>query len=308
MQWAEITVRTTQEATEAVANLFTEAGATGVIIEDPGLVEQYRSVGAWDYCDLPVSTETDVRVVGYLPVLPELEEQLAEFRHRVSLLRDLLDMGPGDITSRVVEEEDWANGWKKYYHPLRVGTRLVIKPSWEIFEATEQDLVIELDPGMAFGTGTHATTTLCMEAMETYLKPDMSVVDVGTGSGVLAIAAAKLGANPVLAVDLDPVAVRVAKENVETNLVADQVHVLHGDLLQKVTQPADMVVANIIANIIMGMVRDVPVILKPCGFFVASGIIDERLEEVKAAICQAGLSIIEIKQKDGWAAVIAQKE
>jgi ribosomal protein L11 methyltransferase len=309
MQWAEVTVVTTQEATEAVANLFAEAGATGVVIDDPQLVEQYRQTGSWDYCDLPVSKETDVRVVGYLPVLPGLDDQLTALRGNIARLRNFLsDIGSGQISWRVVEDEDWANGWKRYYHPLRIGTRLVIKPSWEDYNAAPQDLIIELDPGMAFGTGTHATTTLCMEAVEFYIQPGMSVIDVGTGSGVLAITAAKLGAFPVLAVDLDPVAVGVAKENIIINKVDDQVEVLQGDLLRSVTQPADMVVANIVADIIIGMVCDVLYILKPHGIFIASGIIDERLEEVKTAILQTGLSIADVRQKEGWAVIIARKE
>lgn len=309
MQWAEITVCTTQEATEAVANLFVELGATGVIIDDPQLVERHRDAGAWDYCDLPVSSETGVRVVGYLPVLPSLEDQLGELKRNIEQTRKFFsDIGPGTVTWRAVQEEDWANGWKKYFHPLRVGTHLVIKPSWESFRAVPQDIVIELDPGMAFGTGTHATTTLCMEMLETYLKPDMSVIDVGTGSGVLAITAAKLGACSVLAVDLDPVAVRVASENIAINKVVAQVDTLQGDLLQHVTQPADMVIANIIANVIIGMATDVVHSLKPHGLFLASGIIDERLAEVEAAIRQVGLAVIEIRQKDGWAAIIARKE
>lgn len=309
MQWAEITVRTTQEATEAVANLFTEAGAAGVVIDDPQLPEKYRHAGTWDYCDLPVSTETDVRVLGYLPVLPNLEERLAELGRKVELLRDFLsDVGAGEISWRKVEEEDWANGWKKYYHVMRIGTRLVIKPSWEAYNAAPEDLVIEMDPGMAFGTGTHATTTLCMETMEKYVQPAMSVIDVGTGSGVLAVTAAKLGAAPILAVDLDPVAVKTAAENVLINNVAGQVTVVEGDLLKKAGQPADLVVANIVADVIMRMIDDVLYILKPQGLFIASGIIDERLEAVKTAMVKAGLALLEIRRQEGWAAIVARKE
>jgi len=308
MQWAEITVRTTQEATEAVADLFTEAGAAGVIIDDPQLVEQYRGKGVWDYCDLPVSPDRDVRVTSYLPVITGWEDQLAELRRKVSLLPAFLDTGPGEITWRLVEEEDWANGWKKYYHPLRIGEKLVIKPSWEDYTPAPQELVIELDPGMAFGTGTHATTTLCMEAMEHYIKPGMSLIDVGTGSGVLAITAAKLGASPVLAVELDPMAVRVATENVRANHVAAQVEIRQGDLLQSVSQAADVVVANIVADVIIGMVPAVSAVLKPHGLFIASGIIDERLEDVKTAIGGAGLFAVGVRQRDGWASIVARKE
>ena len=308
MQWAEITVRTTQEATEAVADLFTAAGAAGVIIDDPQLVEQYRGKGVWDYCDLPVSPDHDVRVTGYLPVMAGWEEQLAEVRRKVKLLPAFLDAGPGEISWRLVEEEDWANGWKKYYHPLRIGEKLVIKPSWEVYNPVSHELVIELDPGMAFGTGTHATTTLCMEAMEQYLKPGMSLIDVGTGSGVLAITAAKLGAAPVLAVELDPVAVRVATDNVRVNQVAAQVEVRQGDLLQSVSQAADVVVANIVANVIIAMVPAVLAVLKSHGLFIASGIIDERLEDVKRAMAGTGLSTVDVRHKDGWAVIVARRE
>jgi len=308
MQWAEITVRTTQEATEAVADLFTAAGAAGVIIDDPQLVEQYRGKGVWDYCDLPVPPDGDVRVTGYLPVIAGWEEQLAELSGRVRLLPAFLDAGPGEITCRLVEEEDWANGWKKYYHPLRIGKKLVIKPSWEDYTPAAHELVIELDPGMAFGTGTHATTTLCMEALEHYIKPGTSLIDVGTGSGVLAITAAKLGASPVLAVELDPVAVRVATENVRANQVAAQVEVRQGDLLQSVSRAADLVVANIVADVIIGLAPAVSAVLKSGGLFIASGIIDERLENVKTALGRAGLSTVEMKQRDGWAAIVARKE
>jgi ribosomal protein L11 methyltransferase len=309
MKWAEITVHTTQEATEAVAHIFATVGATGVIIEDPQLVEQYRNSGCWDYCDLPVSEDTMVRVIGYLPMLSDWANALEEIRRRVDELDECgLDKGSGEITWTDIAEEDWATGWKKYYHPVRVGHRLVIKPSWEEFASEPQDLIIELDPGMAFGTGTHATTTLCMEAIETYLKPGMSVVDVGTGSGVLAVAAAKLGASSVLAIDLDPVAVKAAQENVVMNDAQNLVRVLHGDLLQRVTEPADMVVANIIANVIIGMAADVPKIMKPQGLFIASGIIDERLAEVKEAIAHAGLHTLLVQQKNGWSAIIARKE
>jgi len=309
MKWAEVTVHTTREATEAVAHFFEEAGITGVIIEDPQLIEEYRHAGQWDYCDLPISTETMVRVIGYLPVLPDLQQKIAQITQKVERLGDFgLDKGSGEILCCEVEEEDWANGWKKHFHAVRVGRQLVVKPSWEAFEASGQDLIIELDPGMAFGTGTHATTTLCMEIMETQLRPGMTVVDVGTGSGILAITAAKLGAGSVLAVDLDPVAVKVATENVEMNGLSGPIIVQQGDLLQNVDAPVDLVVANIIANVIIAMAPEVPLIMKKRGIFIGSGIIDDRLPEVIEAIGRAGLKIEEVIQKDGWAAIVARKE
>ncbi|MDD4334813.1 MAG: 50S ribosomal protein L11 methyltransferase, partial [Desulfotomaculaceae bacterium] len=204
--------------------------------------------------------------------------------------------------------EDWAGAWKKYYKPVRVGRRLVIKPSWEDYQPLAGDLIIEMDPGMAFGSGTHATTALCLRLLEKYVRPGSSVYDIGTGSGILAIAAARLEAGKVRAVDIDPVACKTAAENVAGNNAGTVVSVQQGNLAEPLPYGADLIVANIIANVIAGFAPHAAAALKPGGIFIASGIIRERAEMVRKAFAAAGLAICE-EQADGlWIAIAANKE
>jgi ribosomal protein L11 methyltransferase len=264
MEWAEISIQTTHEATEAVAEIFHGLGTSGVVIEDPELINSYRRSGAWDYCDIPEVKDTaTVTVRAYLPVDDALDGKLRLLEARVAdLVRYDIDKGRGRISWREVKEEDWANAWKEHFHPVRIGERLVIKPSWEEYAAGDGELVIELDPGMAFGTGTHATTAMGLRLLEEVVRPGDTVFDIGTGSGILAVAAAKLGAATVRAVDLDPVAVRVAGENVAANAVGDRVTVVAGDLLTGFEGKADVIIANIVADVIIRLVPDVPSRLK----------------------------------------------
>ncbi|VBB06096.1 s-adenosyl-l-methionine-dependent methyltransferase [Lucifera butyrica] len=309
MKWAEITIQTSHEATEAVANIFHDLGASGVVIEDPELINSYKRSGTWEYCDLPDESDTDVVTVkAYLPVDDLLDDKLKRFEQRVDeLASHNLDKGRGDINWREVKEEDWATAWKDYFHPALVGDRIVIKPSWEDYQPGEKEIVIELDPGMAFGTGTHHTTQLCIRSLEEYVKPGDVVFDVGTGSGILAIAAAKLGANEVYAVDFDALAVTVANENILKNAAQDVVTVAQGDLLSKVDGKADLIVANIIADIIIKMLNEVPLRLKPGGIFIASGIIAERVSDVTAAMLTLHLDIEKVMEQGGWAAIVARQ-
>ncbi len=307
MKWAEISIQTSHEATEAVADIFHDLGASGVVIEDPELINTYRRSGSWDYCDIPEELETEVVTIkAYLPVDELLDDKLRVFEERVNRLHEHdLDKGRGCINCREVQEEDWASSWKEYFHPVRVSEHIVIKPSWEDYLPVEGDIIIELDPGMAFGTGTHHTTAMCIRCLEDVIKPGNIVFDVGTGSGILAVAAAKLGASRVHAVDLDPVAVRVAKENVAFNNVTATVGVTQGDLLTGVDGKADVIVANIIADIIIKMLPDVRTRLADNGLFIASGIIAERLGDVTAALIESGLVIDKAIEEGGWVAIVA---
>ncbi|MCE5287013.1 MAG: 50S ribosomal protein L11 methyltransferase [Pelosinus sp.] len=309
MNWTEISIRTTHEATEAVANIFHDLGASGVVIEDPELVNSYRRAGAWDYCDIPEVLDTETVVVkAYLPADKELEGKLRIFKQRVNELAEHnLDKGQGLIECREIHEEDWANSWKEFFHPIKVGQRIVIKPSWEEYTKAADEIVIELDPGMAFGTGTHHTTTMCIRCLEEIIKPNDTVFDVGTGSGVLAVAAAKLGARKVTAVDFDNVAVRVALENAVINKVEQQVQVGQSDLMAEITGQADVIIANIIADIIIRMLPAVTEKLKDTGYFIASGIIAERLSDVTAAVLENKLIIERVIEEGGWAAMVIRK-
>ncbi|MGL5715151.1 MAG: 50S ribosomal protein L11 methyltransferase, partial [Paraclostridium sp.] len=217
-----------------------------------------------------------------------------------------INIGEAIVELSQVDEEDWANEWKNYYKPTKVGQKVVVKPTWEEYELQDGDLIIELDPGMAFGTGTHETTTMCIQQLEKYVKPDTKVFDIGCGSGILAIAAAKLGAKDVLAVDLDEVAVKVSKENIELNKVENEVNALHGNLMEVVTDKADIVVANIIADIIKILAKDIKNFMKDDAVFISSGIIHAKVEEVKEALVENGLEIIEVQSLGEWNAIVSK--
>ena len=309
MKWAEISIQTTHEAAETVANIFHELGSSGVVIEDPELVNSYLTSGVWDYSDIPKENNTDVVTVkAYLPVDDQLDDKLRNFEEEFQQISFRgMDKGRGEMKCREVQEEDWASSWKEFFHPIKVGQYIVIKPSWEEYAAAADDLVIELDPGMAFGTGTHQTTSMCCRALEEVVKHGDLVFDVGTGSGILSIAAAKLGATSVKAVDLDNVAVRVANENVAINHVEHIVKVTEGDLLTGFVGQADIVIANIIADVVIKLLVDIPGRLKENGIFIASGIITERLSDVAAAMLEQNLLVEKVIEEGGWVAIIARK-
>ncbi|MCF6095931.1 50S ribosomal protein L11 methyltransferase [Thermovorax subterraneus] len=305
MKWLEIKVKTSTEAIEAIANIFYEAGATGVVIEDPK--DLLNREDRWDYVEIPEGVDLEQAVVtGYLPESEQVNELIQEIGRRIAELpRYGLDLGSGEMEVSFVEESDWANAWKAYYQILRIGKRLVIKPSWLDYEPKAQEVMIELDPGMAFGTGTHETTAMCLELLEKYVKEGQTVIDVGCGSGILSIAAAKLGAAKVLAIDKDQVAVKVARENVERNGVG-QVEVVRGDGLKGTNFKADIIVANIIADVIVEMVADAAANLKDGGFFICSGIIKDKKFYVCRALEKAGFDVVEEMEKGDWITLVSR--
>ena len=308
MQWAEVSVDTSHEATDLVSEILQELGAAGVVIEDPALLNEYIRSGLWDYTDLKESEETEVvRVKAYWALDEELEGKLQNLSERLaSLAQHGIDKGAGAVSWKAVADEDWAETWKEFFHTEKVGARTVIKPTWEEYEAKAGEIVVELDPGAAFGTGQHATTSLCIRALEELVRPGMTVFDVGTGSGVLAIVAAKLGAKRVEAVDFDPVAVRVARENVRQNGAEGVVHTERSDLLKSVAGEADLIIANIIADIIVRLFGEVKGSLAAGGTMLLSGIIEDRLADVVEAAGQHGFSVEKIEQEKGWAAVVVK--
>ena len=308
MQWAEVSVDTSHEATDLVSEILQELGAAGVVIEDPALLNEYIRSGLWDYTDLKESEETEVvRVKAYWALDEELEGKLQNLSERLaSLAQHGIDKGAGAVSWKAVADEDWAETWKEFFHTEKIGARTVIKPTWEEYEAKAGEIVVELDPGAAFGTGQHATTSLCIRALEDLVRPGMTVFDVGTGSGVLAIVAAKLGAKRVEAVDFDPVAVRVARENVRQNGAEDIVRTERSDLLKSVAGEADLIIANIIADIIVRLFGEVKGSLAAGGTMLLSGIIEDRLADVVEAAGQHGFSVEKIEQEKGWAAIIVK--
>ena len=308
MQWAEVSVDTSHEATDLVSEILQELGAAGVVIEDPALLNEYIRSGLWDYTDLKESEETEVvRVKAYWALDDELEGKLQNLSERLaSLAQHGIDKGAGAVSWKAVADEDWAETWKEFFHTEKIGARTVIKPTWEEYEAKAGEIVVELDPGAAFGTGQHATTSLCIRALEDLVRPGMTVFDVGTGSGVLAIVAAKLGAKRVEAVDFDPVAVCVARENVRQNGAEDVVRTERSDLLKSVAGEADLIIANIIADIIVRLFGEVKGSLAAGGTMLLSGIIEDRLADVVEAAGRHGFSVEKIEQEKGWAAIIVK--
>ena len=209
------------------------------------------------------------------------------------------------VETEGVEQEDWQNGWRKYYHPLEIGKRLAVVPSWQQYDTDRVKLI--LDPGLAFGTGGHETTSLCMEALDERVTGGERVLDIGTGSGILAIAALKLGAAVAEGVDIDPVAVRTAGENAALNGVQDKLTVLVGDLSDKASGKYDIITANIVANAILSLAPAVPGLMAEGATFIASGIIDSRKDEVIAGLEKAGLAVVEVKEKRGWECIVCKK-
>ncbi len=309
--WIEVTIKTTTEAVEPITNILYEQGAGGAVIEDPkDFLFQKKNELDWDYVEEEVfkkNEEEDVLIKTYVSEEKNVMEFVEIIKQKVLGLKDFgIDIGEGSVSLDQVNEADWANAWKAYYKPTKVGQRVVVKPTWEDYTVQEGDLIIELDPGMAFGTGTHETTSMCIRELEKYVNKDSKVFDIGCGSGILAIAAAKLGAKEVIAVDLDEVAVKVAKENVIENKVEENVSVMHGNLTDVIKDKADVIVANIIADIIKILAKDVQNFMKEDAIFISSGIILDKVEEVKESLIENGFEIVEVQKLGEWSAIVSK--
>ncbi|WP_096434593.1 50S ribosomal protein L11 methyltransferase [Alteribacter populi] len=311
MKWSEISIHTTQEAVEPVSNILHEAGASGVVIEDPDDLTRSWDTTLGEVYQLSPDDYPNEGVIlkAYLPVNSFLGETVDEIKEAINnLLVYDIDLGHNTVSLSEVNEEEWATAWKKYYKPVKVSEHITITPTWEEYEkVAENELVIELDPGMAFGTGTHPTTVLCIQALDKYIRQGDSVLDVGTGSGVLSIASAKLGASEVLALDLDEVAVNSAKLNVKLNKVQDHIQVKQNNLLEHVEEKPDLIVANILAEVIVRMTDDAYETLKPGGTIITSGIIKGKKELVKKSLIESGFVIAETIEMEDWISIIAKK-
>lgn len=310
MRWARISVVTTHEGADLIANILMELGAAGTEIDDPSLVNEYIDAGLWDYTDLPRAEDTEtVTVRAYLPEDARLESSLLALAERIAALRHAgAALGAGTISHSFVADEDWAETWKAYIHTEKIGERIVIRPTWEEYTPSADEIVIELDPGAAFGTGAHATTAMCLRWLEHLVSPGMRVYDVGCGSGILAVAAAKLGAGEVIAMDYDPVAVSVAEENIRQNNVHNVV-ACESDLLSACegAAPAELITANIIADVIVRLFAQLDRHLALGGTLLASGIIDDRIADVEHAAAQHGFTVLDMTCEKEWAAMIIRR-
>ncbi|MBU5427126.1 50S ribosomal protein L11 methyltransferase [Tissierella pigra] len=307
MNWTEVKIKTTAELEDLVSSILYDAGATGLAIEDPrDILELSKYKENWDFVDPDlINIESDeISIKAYFSEEENVEEIIEEIKIRMKA-NSTIALGSNEINIAVINDEDFADSWKKYYKPLRIGKKILIKPSWEECTLEEDDILIELDPGMAFGTGTHETTIMCTEALEEYVKQGDTVYDIGCGSGILSIVAAKLGAKKVVGVDLDEVCVKVSNENIQLNNVSDIVEIKNGNLLDVVEGKANIIVSNIIAEIIAKMTKDLKAYLKDSGIFITSGIIIEKIDLVEKALIENGFKILEIKKQNSWACIIA---
>ena len=304
--WQELTITVSREAEEAVSNILIDLGSQGVAIDDSA--DYLGEAGPFGEVLPQVEQLNTVAITAYYPETANLEMIRQEVKERLAQLRDFgLDIGETQLTTQQLAEEDWADNWKKYFEPARVTHDLTIVPSWTDYEATIGEKIIKLDPGMAFGTGTHPTTKMSLFVLEQILRGGETVLDVGTGSGVLSIASSLLGAKDIYAYDLDEVAVRVAQENIELNPDMENIHVASGDLLRGVEIEADVIVANILADILVNLTDDAYRLLKDEGYLIMSGIISEKWNLVRESAEAAGFFLETHMIQGEWNACVFKK-
>lgn len=310
MNYKEITIMINHELEPFIADILNEVGANGVVIEDSlelkkGRIETFGEIYELNPADYP---EKDVRVKVYFSELDYSDALIDAIKAKVHQLQDV-EVTRLELSTSEVQEEDWANEWKNHFHAFKASERFVVVPSWEAYDQQNDDeFIIKLDPGMAFGTGDHATTSMCLKLIEKYVKPSQSVIDVGTGSGILSIAAQRLGAGPIKALDLDSVAVRVAVDNFEKNDCADDIIAEPGNLLTGETEKRDVIFANILAHIVDLMIDDSYKLLNDNGLLITSGIILEKEAMIVEHLERVGYTILEITRESGWIAIAALKE
>ena len=291
MEWLEVSVAVEPEAAEAVAEVFSRYAPQGVVID----------LGTGDE-----AAARQVTVKAYLAVDDDIAGRRQKVEEALWHLHHIWPVIPEPAFTPILDQ-DWTAGWKESIPVLHLGRRVVIKPSWREYTAQPDELLLEMDPGLAFGTGLHPTTQLCVEALEDLMQPGMRVLDLGTGTGILALIAAKLGAADILAVDNDVNAVAVARRNARANDAAHQIRVVHGSLAE-VGEPYDLVVANILAHIIIDMASSgLDTRIRRGGMLVTSGILAEQADEVAAALAVHGLSVVERRQRDEWVALVVRK-
>ncbi len=322
MQWLELTIKTTPQVIDLVAASLTMLGFDSFIIDDETDFNEFLENNRqyWDYVDEELSASmaglSQIRL--YVEDGPQAPEQISYLRSALDDMRkQYADLNPGPLSLQCenVRDEDWENNWKQYYQPIPIGKRLLVVPMWLEPENPENRVEVRLDPGMIFGTGAHASTQMCMKELEALIKGGERVIDLGSGSGILSITALLLGAASAIGVDIDPKAEDIARENAAINKLYDnRFTACTGDVIGDASRmqelsatPYDIVLANIVADVIIPLAPVIPYFLKPEGFFICSGILNSRLDEVKAAIAAAGLQILSIDTMDDWCRITATK-
>ena len=308
--WIEITIHTTNEASEIVESILLDYGSTGVAIEDPTTLEEnlhddFGTIVELSPTDYP---EVGVIVKGYINELNFDDETFNRFKDELEQLGKNINIGEFfKIETTTIKDSDWENSWKDYFDILNIGEKFVIVPTWREYENTDNKYIINIDPGMAFGTGGHETTSLCIKNLEKYVKPHDNVIDVGCGSGILSIAASYLTDGSLKAVDLDKLAVDVSRENFALNNLENRIEVEEASLLTKETKKYDVIVANILAHIIELMLEDAYKLLEDGGYFITSGIIKDKKDELLEKMLEQGFKLVEETSDNEWYSFVVTK-
>lgn len=312
MNWIEAVIYTTSDGIEPITGVLIKNGIESFIIEDPIEYEYLLNHPSdLDYVDEKViekNTIIEPNIKIYVEDNQQGKDLLLTLKNTLYKLKEdkSIDFGRLEMTLTNVKDEDWLNNWKAYFKPTKITDKIVIKPQWEEYKKQESEIVIDIEPGMAFGTGTHETTSMCIELLEKYLTYKDVVLDIGCGSGILSMVAAKLGAEKVIGIDIDPVAVEVANKNIKDNQLDERIHVFQGDLAKENNIKADIVVANIIAEAVILLSKDVSKHLQGKGLFIVSGIILEKEKQVVNTLMDNEFKIIETNRKGEWVALVAQ--
>ena len=308
--WIEITIHTTNEASEIVESILLDYGSTGVAIEDPTTLEEnlhddFGTIVELSPTDYP---EVGVIVKGYINELNFDDETFNRFKDELEQLGKNINIGEFfKIETTTIQDSDWENSWKDYFDILNIGEKFVIVPTWREYENEEDKYVINIDPGMAFGTGGHETTSLCIKNLEKYVKPHDNVIDVGCGSGILSIAASYLTDGSLKAVDLDKLAVDVSRENFALNNLENRIEVEEASLLTKETKKYDVIVANILAHIIELMLEDAYKLLEDGGYYITSGIMKDKKDELLEKMLERGFKLVEETSDNEWYSFVVTK-
>ncbi len=319
MKYIQVDIHVKRQGIEPVISALLQVGITDTVVEDPAdictLLDKEQDY-EWDYIDESVLElqDSEPKITVFLDDDEEGHEKLKSIYVAIETIKiqaesgifgENADLGPLDIESTVEDDSQWKDNWKEYFKPKKVGKQIVVKPTWYDYDRQPEDLVIELDPGMAFGTGTHETTSLCLRLMEKYVNKGYKVLDVGCGSGILSIAGALLEAEQVLGIEIDPMAVDIARENIALNGVSEKASVQYGDLTEGIDFRAHVIVANLMADLIMALSRDVAKHLLPNGKYISSGILLEKKDQVVQCIEECGFHIVEILEDGMWCAIVA---
>ena len=303
MVWTEIKLKIPTARAEEAAGIANMVVPYGLYLEDYSDLEQQAvEIAHIDLIDeeLLQKNRDEAIIHLYLPSNENARESLSFLKERFEAVHI-----PFQADTDTVDPKDFENNWKKYFKSTEIGRRLCICPSWEQYNNKENRKVLKIDPGAAFGTGTHATTAMCLALLDQFITPNQTVLDIGCGSGILSLAAVLLGAERATGIDIDPVAVKVARENAALNGLSEKTEFLVGNLNEKITSRYSVVCANIVADVIMALAPDVPGLLAPGGRFLCSGIMDSRAEEVRAALLRAGLQITNTVTESNWVAFAA---